>query len=342
MGWLDELKELANRLLDDVKALEREQSELEILIRQTHSEMERISPQEASAQRRLREVEANLQAYGPAELRSAYATARELELKLFVLRTQLDSLGRKKDELVARQKSLGEMHTKVSRAILDAESQLRDAGVGSIQLGSADLQAQFDQQLAYLSQVMIEGPAQSLVNASIVMELIRRMAESSPDKVGSELDRLSQAIEQALAQIKYAVYLAGPPSLQDQGLEGALKRLVKLLASYGGFKLALSLQGSERHWPMDWAAWVYRMVTGMLLLPLRHKVSEGSLSVGYTDDIAEISLRAPLVEGPDMTDQALLDSLKARCEALGGKFYCDPPEGKIEAVSVKIPVPGVA
>jgi two-component system sensor histidine kinase DegS len=338
LAWLEALKELADRLLSDIQALEREQSELEILIRQTHSEMERASPQEASAQRRLREVEANLQAYGPAELRSAYATARELELKLFVLRTQLDALGRKKEELVARQRALGEMHTKLSRALLDAEAAVRATGTSVSHQAYTDMLSHFDQQLSYLSQVMMEGPAQSLVNASIAMEILRRVSGSAPERIGDELSRLGHTIEQTLQQIKYVVYVAGPPSISDLGLAGSLKRLAKLLASYGGFKLEMVVQGTERHGPDEWTASVYRLVTGMLLLPLRHRAAGGHLVLTYSDALLEIALTAA-VEAPDGTDRALLQSLRARSEALGGGFTIVPPEGGIEKLLAQLSVP---
>ncbi len=338
LSWLQDLKTLGDRFLSDVQALEREQGELDILIRQTHSEIERVSPQEAAAQRRLREVEANLQAFGPAELRSAYASARELELKLFVLRTQLESLGRKKEELVARQRVLGELHTLLARATYEAEKALA-AGEGlGLRALPLDSLAHFEQQMAYLSQVLLEGPAQSLVNASIAMEIIRRLASSSPEKLGEELDRLSHTIEQTLNQIKYAVYTAGPPALAELGLEGSLRRLAKLLASYGGVRLELAIEGPERHWPVEWAASVYRLITGLLLLPLRHRSPEAKVSLRFSGSNLEVDFSAPVgnLDGPD---GELLAALAGLSEAAGGSLSHGPSGDGTHSVRLSLPLP---
>ncbi len=338
MSWLGTLKDLSDRLLSEIQELERGQGELEILIRQTHSELERLSPQEAGAQRRLREVEANLQAYGPAELRSAYSTARELELKLFVLRTQLDSLGRKKEELLARQRAFGEMHSLLARAILDAEAAERNLAGRLPEQASSEALAYFDQQMAYLSQVLMEGPAQSLVNASIAIEILRRVVGAGPERTGEELTRLQQTIEQALDQVKYAVYLAGPPGLSELGLYGSLKRLAHLLASFGGFKLEVSVDGPERQWPGEWSASVYRLVTGLLLMPLRHRASDGRLGLNCADEVFELSLGCRL-EALDPADLALLQSLRFRAEALGGELSKQPQEGPVESFLLRLAAP---
>ncbi|MBI1800881.1 MAG: hypothetical protein HYR71_04550 [Chloroflexi bacterium] len=90
---------LAAILADLGSELERTQTELketELMGGQSRRESETLARRDLQMSNRLRQVEANLEDYSREELREIYNAVRELQMRLFLMRSQVEQLDHKR------------------------------------------------------------------------------------------------------------------------------------------------------------------------------------------------------------------------------------------------------
>ena len=73
------LRALAEVNETELPSLEREGGELKVLARQTMAEIDRLAPQSNELARKVREMEAHIDSYTRAEIKSVYSAARDAE-----------------------------------------------------------------------------------------------------------------------------------------------------------------------------------------------------------------------------------------------------------------------
>src|SRR5919204_6863172 len=93
---------LASVLLELEQEQERvaaEDAEVELLIRQSRGETETLSRREQQMNNRLRQIEANLNNYSRDEIREIYTAIRDTQMRLFLMRSQVEQLEHKRRTL---------------------------------------------------------------------------------------------------------------------------------------------------------------------------------------------------------------------------------------------------
>jgi signal transduction histidine kinase len=82
------------------------------------------------------------------------------------------------------------------------------------------------------------------------IEAIKNLPEEpSPEEIGSVLDRIKLQVEEALRDARRTVFTLNTPSLEEQPLSIALKKLVESMAPGPGIGLRFEVHGSPR--PLD-------------------------------------------------------------------------------------------
>jgi hypothetical protein len=89
---VDRKAEQAQRQKGELEALQSEEKEIAILIRQTEGEVERNTARRDQAAVRVREMEANIEQYARQEIGPIYAAAQAAELRVYVMKAQLELL----------------------------------------------------------------------------------------------------------------------------------------------------------------------------------------------------------------------------------------------------------
>ena len=105
---LEELHGAANADLDRVR---RELAEIETILRQTGAEVEKLSQREMTVSNRLRDLEVNVDKYSKADIKNFYTSAQEVQMRLQMMRSQLEQLQFRQQTLKARQSQLYELAT---------------------------------------------------------------------------------------------------------------------------------------------------------------------------------------------------------------------------------------
>src|SRR5438093_505006 len=91
------VNQLLSELRTEAEALQRESSEIELLLRQTHSEVEKLAQRELTMLNRVRDMELNLDNYSRTDMKTIYNSAHEIQMRLFMMRAQVEQLEAKRN-----------------------------------------------------------------------------------------------------------------------------------------------------------------------------------------------------------------------------------------------------
>ncbi len=227
------LEELHANLNADLEKTRRELNEMDTLLRQTNSEVEKLAQRELTVANRLRDLEVNLDKYSKADVKNFYTSAQEVQMRLLMMRSQLEQLQFRQQALKTRQSQLFE--------IAGALEPLVGADLGgSAARGGADdggdvianiIQAQEKERLR-ISLQMHDGPAQSMSNLVLRAEICQRLMDRDLDQARAELGALKSAINTTLQDTRRFIFDLRPMILDDLGLIPTLRRYVQQISRH--------------------------------------------------------------------------------------------------------------
>src|SRR6476661_2702430 len=106
----DEFATKVNQLISELRTesevLQREGSEIELLVRQTHGEVEKLAQRELTITNRVRDMELNLDNYSRTDMKTIYNSAHEVQMRLFMMRAQVEQLEAKRNNIKALQQRI--------------------------------------------------------------------------------------------------------------------------------------------------------------------------------------------------------------------------------------------
>src|SRR5947207_610204 len=106
----DEFRGKVNQLLSELRveseALARESSEIEMLLRQTNGEVEKLAQRELGMTNRVRDMELNLDNYSRTDMKTIYNSAHEVQMRLFMMRAQVEQLEAKRNNIKTLQQRI--------------------------------------------------------------------------------------------------------------------------------------------------------------------------------------------------------------------------------------------
>src|SRR5437773_10782534 len=99
----EEFESRASQLLSELRtetdALQRESTEIELLLRQTGGEVEKLAQRELTITNRVRDMELNLDNYSRTDMKTIYNSAHEIQMRLFMMRAQVEQLEAKRNSM---------------------------------------------------------------------------------------------------------------------------------------------------------------------------------------------------------------------------------------------------
>jgi len=298
---LKSIRGLAKESQEQSKSLQRELGEIMVLIRQTSSEIERLEGRASDAARRLRELETNPDNFSRQEIREIMSATHEAEMRVFVMKGQLEVLEHKRRTL--------EKMRALLQAILDIGATIPDDGQTTEGVDTGR-RAQFLQEAAVpdnttLAQIMHaqederqriahrlhDGPAQALTNLILRAEICERMLDVSADQARSELASLREMIANTLQDTRDFIFDLRPMILDDLGLIPTLRRQAEIFSSRSRIPVCLKVSGIERRLPSLIEVIIFRAVQEALDNAAKHgKPSEIDVSVDITDSAIHVAI----------------------------------------------------
>jgi two-component system sensor histidine kinase DegS len=343
-----QLEELHGTINADLEKTRRELSELDTLLRQTTNEVEKLAQRELTVANRLRDLEVNLDKYSKADIKNFYTSAQEVQMRLLMMRGQLEQLQFRHQALKARQSQLFE--------IVSALEPLIGADLGGApQRGGDDgdivaniIQAQEKERLR-ISLQMHDGPAQSMSNLVLRAEICQRLLDRDIEQARAELGALKTAINTTLQDTRRFIFDLRPMILDDLGLVPTLRRYVQQFSDKNKLEINLMVQNMDGRLPNHYEVALFRFIQEALNNVARHANASqarvllenngSNIHVSVEDDGAGFHVSEVLSEESGRRNLGI-ETLRQQAESLlQGEFGLESAVGRGTRVAAVVPVP---
>jgi two-component system, NarL family, sensor histidine kinase DegS len=342
------LEELHGTINGDLEKSRRELTEMETLLRQTTAEVEKLAQRELTVANRLRDLEVNLDKYSKADIKNFYTSAQEVQMRLLMMRGQLEQLQFRHQALKARQSQLFE--------VASALEPLLSADLGSAsQRGGDDgdviadiIQAQEKERLR-ISLQMHDGPAQSMSNLVLRAEICQRLIDRDIEQCRAELTALKGAINTTLQDTRRFIFDLRPMILDDLGLVPTLRRYVQQFSDKNKLEVNLMVQGMDGRMPSHYEVALFRFIQEALNNVARHanaaqarvllENNGSNIHVSVEDDGTGFHVSEVLSEESGRRNLGI-ETLRQQAETLlRGEFGLESAVGRGTRVAAVVPAP---
>ena len=352
---LDEIRQKIESARDgyreELDRARRELSEVEVLVRQGTIEVEKLAQREMSVSNRVRDLEVNLDRYSKEDIKNFLTTAQEVQMRLQIMRSQVE-------QLQSRQGALRQRQTQLSQ-VVDLLSQSAEQLSGNVQTGGGGgddtedvlaniIQSQEKERLR-ISLQMHDGPAQSMSNLVLRAEICQRLIDHDLDMARSELQGLKTAINATLQDTRKFIFDLRPMTLDDLGLIPTLRRFTQQFGEKNNLEVNLMVQNLEQRLPSHYEVTIFRFVQEGLNNVAKHAsahqvrllidASNSALQILIEDDGSGFHV-ADTLSDPSQRKNMGISSMRQQIEVLlRGEFGIESAIGRGTRVAATIPMP---
>lgn len=256
--FVDRLTSLAVECREELSRSTQAIQEIDLLLRQTQQEIDRLSQRETQQSARLREMEASLESFSRTEIREAFVSAHEVQMRLFMMRSQIEQLESRRDSIASLQQKLRIL---LDLAEINQDQYEAEGGEDRTRIlpgttgltNDIDLSARIietrENERARIAQNLTDGPAQVMSNVVLRTQILERVVERAPDQLVQELEDLERLASDSLLDIRRSVFEMRPMVIDELGLVPTLRRYASDFSRETGSKIAVS--GVEREEGLD-------------------------------------------------------------------------------------------
>jgi len=312
---------LAARLVKEISSLDRELTEIEMLIAQAQSEATRHEQRRVQTTEKLASA-TNLPAADIAALNTQLVS---LTRRASVMESQVDVLEGKRKTLARFRDSLMELG-EIYGGALPAE------GHGGVRLTAGEgagspmtrivLNAQEDLRRE-IARAMHDGPAQSLTNIVLQAQIVERLLGRDPEGARSELRLLVSMVQQTLDATKSFIFDVRPMVLDDLGLVPTLRRAARERGRRAGISVEFESVGQDRRIEVDVESSLFRIIDEALTGYLEGRPDRIAIRLEWSEDAVEARVTADRDPTKQMADAD--DEVAQAAEAMTGSGKDLPP-----------------
>ncbi len=344
------LQDAVGELAQALQQAQQEISELDMLIRQSKGETETLGRRDLQMNNRLRQIETNLENYSRDEIREIYTSVRDSQMRLFLMRGQNDRLEHKRNTLDTYARQLQqtiELLQSLDQAA-DAQTLLPPPAAANAtpqQTLLRIIDAQ-EQERQILARQMHDGPASSLSNLVLQVEIVERLFNMDPAQARVELHALKAAVNATFQRIRDFIFNLRPMMLDDLGLFPTLRRFVQEFQTKTTINTQLMIMGKDRRLPPHIEVILFRVIQELLNNVQQHanaSRAQVNLDVGDTfvtatveDDGSGFDVQQMLSDARERKTLGISTILE-RVEMLGGEIHFESNFGRGTRVSLKLP-----
>jgi len=340
-----------DRVLEQVKQewqqRQKELKEVEILIRQSSAEVEKLAQRNAQTATKLHHMEGILETIPRQDIMEMYGAAQEAQMRLFMMRAQMEQLQGKQEYL--------ERHVALLHQVLEAAGRTAIGGeiigVGSeeaIGEGSSIVRvinAQ-ESERQHLARRMHDGPAQSLTNLMLQAEICERLFDRDPVRARTELANLKESVNATFQKVREFIFDLRPMMLDDLGLNATLKRYVQDFQAKSGLVCNLTVTGREQRLPMHTEVTVFRVIQSLLSNVHQHAnatqvniildLSSDSLTASVEDDGGVFDLPEAMANARQRKALGII-TMMDQVKMMGGEIDFDSSPGRGTKAHLHLP-----
>jgi two-component system sensor histidine kinase DegS len=346
------IDETLSRYREELDRTRREVQEVEVLVRQSTVEVEKLAQRELAVSNRVRDLEVNLDKYSKDEIKNFYTTAQEVQIRLQIMRGQLEQIQGRRDALRNRQGQLGDVVSlldQLSTAAAGSKPQASSAnGVDTETLIAGIIQSQESERLR-ISLQMHDGPAQSMSNLVLRAEICQRLIDHDLDQARAELNSLKTAINTTLQDTRKFIFDLRPMTLDDLGLVPTLRRYATQYGEKSNLEVNHMIQNMEQRLPNHYEVMLFRFVQEALNNVAKHAganqvrvLLDGSgqtLQIMIEDDGSGFHVSETLANVGARRSMGIT-SMRQQIEVLlRGEFGIESAIGRGTRIAATIPLP---
>lgn len=355
-GQIDSIAESAIRERDNMRLrLNVVRQQVQELI----DRVDRLEGEEKQARHELIRVSRDFQRYGEEDIKRAYERAREAQIELGQARGQEAQLRVQRDELELSLRHLEGMVQKaealVSRVGVALSYLVENlGGVGAqiedIQqkqlLGLRVIKAQ-EEERRRMAREIHDGPAQSMANIVLRVEICEKLLTADPGEVRQELADLKERVRDSLQEVRHIIFDLRPMMLDDLGLIPAIRRYLAVLEERQGLRVLFQARGrvdTRLGLPLEIAA--FRIIQEALNNVIKHSgVSDAALALELLPQALNMRISdrgrgfdpAVVMESGESDSFGLL-GMRERVELLDGELLINSRPGKGTSLQVRLPL----
>lgn len=351
--FVDRLTSLAVECREELTRGTQAIQEIDLLLRQTQQEIDRLSQRESQQANRLRDMESSLESFSRTEIRESYVATHEVQLRLFMMRSQIEQLEARRDSLINQQEKL--------RILLDLAEFNRDHSeretpgddrtkilpgtqvlAGNIDLAS-EIVAAREMERERMARQLADGPAQVLSNVILRAQILERVAERAPEALNEEIKELEALASRSLMDVRRAIFEMRPLVIDELGVVATVRRYANDFARENG--ATITIEGADRNTELGRHARIilFRMIQQAMIAMVAPGIgTQLHISVRFEESQLMARLDATST-GPDtarrvgqfVSDDYTLDTL----DLIGGTIQRESISGG-ERISFVVPLGG--
>jgi two-component system, NarL family, sensor histidine kinase DegS len=336
------------------QALARQQQELDLQAEQMRGEVERESERFSQLRAKLDVLQQTLDRYSREELRDLFQAARDREMRVVVLRAELEGLEYKRAALSEQTRTLGRLSALVNEdasppsglpgdgAAIPAaqdDDRFQDSDLGALLLTQ-------ESDSRRLASRLHDRVAQPLHSMALQIELAQKWLATDAEKAAAELDEFRQLAAKALQDTRRVIFELRPMSLDDLGLLPTLERYVQVRAEQEPLVTRVQTEGRPRQLPSAIETTVFRILQAALDNVRDHAgVTEATVTLAFTDRELIVTIAD---EGRGCNMRLIMSTpggsglpgMKERARQIGGNVLFDSSPGRGMTVRLAVPLVG--
>jgi len=337
-----------HRLINELSQLKSDISEI-------ISQVDYQEKVERRMRQKLMEVNRAYQVYTQEEMMKTYAEAKDAQIKLQLLQQKEVQLRKRRDDL---ERSLSQMQITIERAqnlmtqVSMAISLLQGGVVEALQtqnheqrleMGLRVIKAQ-EEERRRVAREIHDGPAQTLANIVLRLEIAEKLLELDPSRVKAELKDLKNLVRANLQDIRRIIFDLRPMALDDLGIVPAISKYLDNFQETYGISCELRIEGREKRLLPAMEVALFRLVQeGMTNVAKHAYTAKVDIYLIYKEDwtIARIRDYGRGFEVKsamnDPGEHFGLVGMRERVEMLSGHFSIQSVIGKGTSIELSIP-----
>lgn len=307
------------------------------------------------SRKRLAQVSREFKKYSEEEIRTVYENAKNLQVKLEVLRQRELELRERRDELERRVVQVKEtiaksesLTGKISIVLKYLNGEMKQVGEliedanRKQTFGLRILEAQ-EEERRRLSREIHDGPAQLLANTLLRTEIIeKKISSNRSDSVIEEVRQLRHLVREALKEVRGIIYDLRPMALDDLGLVPAIMKYLNTVEENFNIPICFQLLGTERRFSMKLETAVFRLVQESVHNACKHsQASRIEVKLEFQKEFLLILIRDNGVGfkvEKRRDDSFGLIGMSERVDLLGGKLAIRSQPNEGTTVMINIPI----
>lgn len=237
--------------------LKKELAFLRVEIADTIKKVDEQQKKEKRLRQLLMEVNRNFNKYSEKEMMEIYSQAKDAQVDLHLLQAKELQLRTRRDEI---ERALKNLEGTVKRAenlmnqITLAIRLLKEGITEICQLYSNDQRKEIafriikaqEEERRRVAREIHDGPAQSLANIVLRLEIAEKLLEIEPNKVKKEIHDLNNVVRENLKDIRRIIFDLRPMALDNLGIVETIKNYVKNYEKTYGIECELTIEGKEK------------------------------------------------------------------------------------------------